>query len=126
MKNELWLADPRFLKDIKRHERKWKTVSYDVQNVLLALSADDRMISYLGKPMPGVPVGSGIWKIRKIASRSFPGKGIQSGFRMMISVTSHHSVCLELYHKSQQEHADPARFQFNPEECMEWYRARAL
>jgi hypothetical protein len=27
MKNELWLADPRFLKDIKRHERKWKTVS---------------------------------------------------------------------------------------------------
>ena len=126
MMNDLWLADPRFLKDIKRHERKWKTVSNDVRTVLLALSVDDRMISCLGKPMPGTPAGSGIWKIRKIASRSFPGKGIRSGFRMTISVTSQRSVCLELYHKSQQEHANPTRFQFNPEECVEWYRARAL
>jgi hypothetical protein len=74
MKNDLWLADPRFLKDIKRHERKWKTVSYDVQNVLLALSADDRMIHYLGKAMPGVPVGSGIWenRIAKFSRKRHP------------------------------------------------------
>jgi mRNA-degrading endonuclease RelE of RelBE toxin-antitoxin system len=54
---------------------------------------------------------SAVIKVKKIASRSFKGKGVQSGFRLVYAYFEEEEriVLIELYHKSKQANEDRER-----------------
>lgn len=100
-----------FEKDVKKLWKKYRALPDDIEVMkkILVLIPDERppfnfRISDLG-------ITTCVIKIRKIASRSFKGKGVNSGFRLIYAYFEKESkiVLIELYHKSQKEIEDRDR-----------------
>ena len=100
-----------FVKDIKKLSKKYRSISDDIEVVkkVLTVNPDERApFSYR---IDGLGIETCIIKIRKIASKSFKGKGVNSGFRMVYAHFENEGkiVLIELYHKSAQEKEDKER-----------------
>jgi mRNA-degrading endonuclease RelE of RelBE toxin-antitoxin system len=100
-----------FIKDIKKLSKKHNSISEDIEVVkkVLAILPDDRPpFSYR---IDGLGIESCIIKVKKIASKSFKGKGVNSGFRIIYAHFEKEDkiVLIEVYHKSAKEIEDKQR-----------------
>ena len=104
-----------FKKDIKKLSKKFRTLSDDISTIkkVLDIRPDERPpFSYR---IDGLGIKTCIIKIKKIASKSFKGKGINSGFRLIYAHFEEENriVLIEVYHKSVKEKEDKKRIQSN-------------
>jgi len=102
---------PDFDKDVKRLLKKYKSIEDDLEIIksILAILPNARppfsyLIDNLGVKIP-------IIKIKKIASKSFYGKGVNSGLRLIYTYASEEQkiIFFELYHKNEKELEDKKR-----------------
>ena len=104
-----------FKKDIKKLSKKFRTLRDDISTIkkVLDIRPDERPpFSYR---IDGLGIKTCIIKIKKIASKSFKGKGINSGFRLIYAHFEEENriVLIEVYHKSVKEKEDKKRIQSN-------------
>lgn len=100
-----------FGKDIKRLKKKYLTILSDLEVVkkVLTVCPDERPpFSYR---IDNLGIQTCVIKVKKIASRSFKGKGVQSGFRLIYAHFENEKkiILIELYHKSDKENEDRER-----------------
>lgn len=100
-----------FKKDIKKLSKKFKTLPDDlliVKKVLRFWPEERPPFSFR---IDGLGIESCIIKIKKIASKSFKGKGVNSGFRLIYThfEKDEKIVLIEIYHKSDKEIEDKNR-----------------
>ena len=92
-----------FEKDLKSLTKKYRTLPDDltILEKVIRLSPDSKPpFSYR---IDNLGIETCIIKVKKIASRSFKGKGINSGFRLVYAYfpDSRKIVYIEIYHKSE-------------------------
>lgn len=106
---------PEFKKDLKNLLKKYRTLNEDLTVVkkVLEIMPDERppfsfRINNLG-------LTSCIIKVKKIASKSLKGKGVNSGFRLIYAHFEEEKkiVFIELYHKNDKEGEDKERIVSN-------------
>lgn len=100
-----------FGKDVKKLSKKHKTIIDDIDIVkkVLKVNANERPpFSYR---IDGLGGEDCIIKIKKIASKSFKGKGVNSGFRIIYAhfEKEERIVFIEIYHKSVKANEDRDR-----------------
>lgn len=100
-----------YKKDLKKLSKKHRSLPEDIHTIkkVLRVSPDERppfsfRIDNLG-------ITTCIIKVKKIASKSFKGKGVNSGFRLIYAHFEQQKriVFIELFHKSQKEKEDRQR-----------------
>ena len=107
----IFIYIPEFDKDIKRLLKKYKSIEDDltsIKSILEILPKARPPFSYL---IDNLGVTIPIIKIKKIASKSFPGKGVYSGLRLIYGYLSVEQIIifLELYHKNEKDLEDKIR-----------------
>ncbi|MCK5029409.1 MAG: hypothetical protein KAR57_07240 [Bacteroidales bacterium] len=100
-----------FIKDLNKLSKKHRSISEDIEVVkkVLAILPDERPpFSYR---IDGLGIETCIIKEKKIASKSFKGKGVNSGFRIIYAHFENEDkiVLIEVYHKSTKEIEDKQR-----------------
>ena len=97
--------------DFKRLFKKYRTLENDINAVKKVLNIKPNARPPFSFRIDGLGISSCIIKIRKIASDSFKGKGVHSGFRLIYAYFEQEKriVFVELYHKSEKEIEDRAR-----------------
>jgi mRNA-degrading endonuclease RelE of RelBE toxin-antitoxin system len=104
-----------FKKDLKNLLKKYRTLNDDLDVVkkVLEVVPDERppfsfRIDNLG-------LKTCIIKVKKIASKSFKGRGVNSGFRLIYAHFEEEKriVFIELYHKNDKENEDKERISNN-------------
>jgi len=100
-----------FQKDIKKLSKKYRTLSEDVDVVKKVLTVNPAERPPFSYRIDGLGIETCIIKIKKIASKSFKGKGVNSGFRLIYAHFEKEEkiVLIELYHKSKKEIEDKER-----------------
>jgi len=100
-----------FKKDLKKLSKKFKTLPDDISTVkkVLDVRPDDR--PPFSFRIDGLGLETCIIKIKKIASKSFKGKGVNSGFRLIYAhfEKEERIIFIEVYHKSTKEIEDKDR-----------------
>lgn len=100
-----------FKKDLKNYLKKYRTIEDDISVLkkVLAVEPDaNPPFSYkISQHCSLVP----LIKIKKIASKSFKGKGVNSGFRVVYAYFEKEQKVefIELYHKNVQANPDENR-----------------
>jgi len=106
---------PEFKKDEKSLLKRFKTLNDDLNTVkkVLEILPDERSpfsfrIDHLG-------IETCVIKVRKIASKSLKGKGVNSGLRLIYAYFEEEAriVLIEIYHKSDKENEDRDRIKNN-------------
>lgn len=100
-----------YTNDIKRLSKKYRTLAEDMEVVkkVLRVYPDERPpFSYR---IDNLGLKTCVIKVKKIASKSFKGKGVNSGFRLIYAHFENEDkiVMVELYHKSIKELEDRKR-----------------
>jgi mRNA-degrading endonuclease RelE of RelBE toxin-antitoxin system len=92
-----------FNKDLKKLSKKYKTLIEDIEVVKKVLKVNPEVRPPFSFRISNLGIDSCIIKVKKIASRSFKGKGVQSGFRLIYAHFENENkiVLIELFHKSQ-------------------------
>lgn len=100
-----------FKKDIKKISKKHRSISEDIEVVKKVLDVRPNERPPFSFRIDGLGVESCIIKIKKIASKSFKGKGVNSGFRIIYAHFEKEDkiVLIEVYHKSDKEIEDKKR-----------------
>ncbi len=100
-----------FKKDIKRISKKHRSISEDIDVVKKVLIVNPNERPPFSYRMDGLGIESCIIKVKKIASKSFKGKGVNSGFRIIYAHFEKEQkiVFIEVYHKSDKEIEDKKR-----------------
>lgn len=107
----IFVALPDFDKDVKRLLKKYKSIADDLETIKSILA----VLPYARPPFSYVIDNLGVKvlviKIKKIASKSFYGKGVNSGLRIIYTYTLEEGkiIFLELYHKNEKELEDKKR-----------------
>jgi mRNA-degrading endonuclease RelE of RelBE toxin-antitoxin system len=100
-----------FAKDIKKLSKKYRTLGEDIAVVkkVLAIQPDER--PPFSFRIEGLGISTCVIKVKKIASKSFKGKGVHSGFRLVYAyfVEEEKIILVECYHKSKKESEDRGR-----------------
>lgn len=104
-----------FKKDLKRLLKKYRTLENDLDVIkkVLVVQPDERPpFSYR---INDLGIESCIIKVKKIASRSLKGRGVNSGFRLIYAhfEKEQRIVFIELYHKNDKENEDRERIKRN-------------
>lgn len=104
-----------FVKDTKKLFKKFKTISEDIETVKKVLSVNPNPRPPFSFQFDNLGIETCVIKVKKIASKSFKGKGVQSGFRLIYAYfeSEQKIVLIELYHKSQKEIEDRIRIKNN-------------
>jgi mRNA-degrading endonuclease RelE of RelBE toxin-antitoxin system len=109
---------PEFLKDLKWLLKKYRTLESDLEDVRKILNDEPDADPPFSFRIEGLGITtrlSGgqacIIKIKKIASDSFKGRGVNSGFRLIYAYFKEEQriVFVELYHKNDKENEDRKR-----------------
>mgnify|MGYP004703151487 FL=1 len=91
-----------FTKDLKQLSKKYKTIIEDVEVVKKVLFVNPNERPPFSYRIDNLGLETCIIKVKKIASKSFKGKGVHSGFRI---IYAHYEdidkiFLIEIYHKS--------------------------
>ena len=106
---------PCFEKDFKKLLRKFRTLGEDLETFIKyqfkpfhLLDQDNRGIKQIGNLGIAEPK---IYKVRKFASKSLKGRGVQSGIRVVYACFEDESKIelIEIYYKSNKELEDKDR-----------------
>ncbi|MGB1449466.1 MAG: hypothetical protein ACPG8F_06460 [Flavobacteriaceae bacterium] len=100
-----------FRKDLKKLSKKYPTLEADIAVVKKVIALHPEAKPPFSFQLQGLGISTPIIKIKKIASRSFKGRGVQSGFRLVYAFYPKEKriVFIELFHKTQQTSETRAR-----------------
>jgi mRNA-degrading endonuclease RelE of RelBE toxin-antitoxin system len=104
-----------YKRDLKKLSKKYKTLVDDMEVVKKVLWVDPSARSPFSFRIDNLGLETCVIKVKKIASRSFKGKGVKSGFRLIYAHFENENriVLIELYHKSNKEIEDKERIMRN-------------
>ncbi len=104
-----------FDKDLKQLRKKYKTIDDDISIVERVIAVEPTARPPFSFKIDNLGLETCVIKVRKIASRSFKGKGAMSGFRLIYAhfEQEDRAVFIELYHKSSKEVEDRDRIKAN-------------
>jgi len=102
---------PDFKKDLKRLIKKYRTLAKDLEPVRRDLNDDPDARPPFSFRIEGLGITTCIIKMKKIASNSFKGRGVNSGFRLIYAYFKREGriVLIELYHKNEKINEDKER-----------------
>jgi len=104
-----------FQKDLKNLLKKYRTLNDDIEVVkkVLEVIPDER--PPFSFRIDNLSLETCIIKVKKIASKSFKGKGVNSGFRLIYThfPKEQKITFIELYHKNDKETEDKKRINDN-------------
>jgi len=91
-----------FGKELKKLSKKYKTLNDDFKVVKKVLKINPTERPPFSFRIDGLGLKNCIIKVKKIASKSFKGKGVNSGFRIIYAHFENEQriVFVEIYHKS--------------------------
>ncbi len=100
-----------YKKDLKKLSKKYRTLADDMEVVKKVLFVDPKERPPFSFRIDNLGIETCVSKVKKIASRSFKGKGVNSGFRLIYAHYENEDriVLIELYHKSKKEIEDRER-----------------
>ena len=100
-----------FTKEIKKLSKKYKTLRSDLDTVKKVLKVNPAERPPFSFRIDGLGVENCIIKVKKIASKSFKGKGVNSGFRIIYAHFENENRIsfIEIYHKSNKSIEDKER-----------------
>lgn len=100
-----------FKKDTKKLLKKYRTITEDIEVVKKVLNVSPSERPPFSFRIDGLGIETCIIKIKKIASKSFKGKGVNSGFRIIYAHYEEEEkiIMIEIYHKSNKEIEDKER-----------------
>ncbi len=104
-----WLEE--YQRDLKRLSKKYRTLKDDMDVLLKVLKLKPNANPIFSFQIDGLGLETCVIKVKKIASRSFKGKGVNSGFRLVYAYFEDvpKITLIELYHKSEKETEDRNR-----------------
>ena len=100
-----------FDKDLKSLSKKYRTLEDDLEVLEKVLKVSPDAKPPFSYRIEGLGIESCVIKVKKIASRSFKGRGVKSGFRLVYAYFEREQriVYIELYHKSEKENTNHKR-----------------
>ena len=100
-----------YQKDLKRLLKKYRTLINDLEDVCKDLNDEPGASPPFSYKIEGLGINTCVIKIKKIASDSFKGRGVQSGFRLIYAYfeAEKRIVFVELYHKNEKSIEDRER-----------------
>lgn len=104
-----------YRKDLKRLSMKYRTLQEDLEVVKKVLFVNPKERPPFSFRINDLGLETCVIKVKKIASKSFKGKGVNSGFRLIYAHFEREErvVLIELYHKSNKEIEDKDRIYNN-------------
>lgn len=104
-----------YRKDIKKLSRKYRTLPEDMEVVRKVLYVNPKERPPFSYRIDNLGIETCVIKVKKIASKSFKGKGVNSGFRLIYAhfEVEDRIVLIELYHKFKKEIEDKDRINNN-------------
>jgi mRNA-degrading endonuclease RelE of RelBE toxin-antitoxin system len=106
---------PEYQKDLKRLLKKYRTLNHDMEDVRQDLDDEPGASPPFSFRIEGLGITTCVIKIKKIASDSFKGRGVNSGFRLIYAwfEKEQRIVFIELYHKKEKENENRERIDRN-------------
>ena len=100
-----------YKKDLKKLSKKYRTLPSDMEVVKKVLFVNPKENPPFSFRIDHLGIETCVIKVKKIASRSFKGKGVNSGLRLIYAHYEKQDkiVFIELYHKSKKEVEDKER-----------------
>jgi len=104
-----------YKKDFKRLLKKYRTLEGDMEDVRKDLNDEPGASPPFSFQIDGLGIATCIIKVKKIASDSFKGRGVNSGFRLIYAYfpEERRIVFVELYHKNEKQNEDRSRIKEN-------------
>jgi len=101
--------------DLKKLSKKYRTLPEDLEVVRKVLFVNPGERPPFSFRIDNLGLETCVIKVKKIASKSFKGKGVNSGFRLIYAHFEQEDrvVLIELYHKSNKEIEDKDRIYNN-------------
>lgn len=93
----------RFDQDVKALRKRFRSIDQDLETLTKVIAVRPIPPTSFSVEIPGYSSEIKIIKVRKMACRSLPGRGSQTGLRLIYASYSQTIVFLELYFKSDQE-----------------------
>ena len=99
---------PPFTKDLKYLLKKYRTLNDDLEVVKLDLIDEPEERPPFSFRIDNIGIETCVIKVKKIASKSFKGSGVNSGFRLVYAYfkIENKIIFIELYHKNDKENED--------------------
>lgn len=100
-----------YKKDLKKLSKKFRTLPEDMDVVKKVLNVNPSARPPFSFRIDNLGIETCVIKVKKIASKSFKGKGVNSGFRLIYAhfEKDDRIVLIEIYHKSKKEIEDKNR-----------------
>lgn len=100
-----------YKKDLKKLSKKYKTLPSDIELVKKVLRAFPKERPPFSVRINNLGIDTCVIKVKRIASKSLKGKGVNSGLRLIYAhyELEERIVLIELYHKSKKETEDRER-----------------
>jgi mRNA-degrading endonuclease RelE of RelBE toxin-antitoxin system len=100
-----------YRKDLKKLCKRYRTIPDDMEVVKKVLDVNPKEHPPFSFRIDNLGIETCIIKVRKIASRSFKGRGVNSGLRLIYAhfESEDKIIFIELYHKSEKESEDRDR-----------------
>lgn len=104
-----------YKKDLKKLSKKFRTLSDDMEVVKKVLFVNPNARPPFSFRIDNLGVETCVIKVKKIASKSYKGKGVNSGFRLIYAhfEKDNRIVLIEIYHKSKKDIEDKKRITNN-------------
>ncbi len=98
-------------KDLKRLSKRYLTLKDDIEVLKKVLQTKPDANPTFSFSIEGLGLKTCVIKVKKIASRSFKGRGVNSGFRLIYAYfeSEPRITLIELYHKSDKPMEDRNR-----------------
>lgn len=93
----------RFDQDVKALRKRFRSLDQDLETLTKVIAVRPIPPTSFSVEIPGYSSEIKIVKVRKMACRSLPGRGSNSGLRLIYAGDGQTIVFLELYFKSDQE-----------------------
>ena len=102
---------PEFQKDLKWLLKKYRTLINDLDDVRKDLNDEPNASPPFSFRIENLGIATCVVKIKKIASDSFKGRGVNSGFRLIYAYFEQENriVFIELFHKNEKDNEDRER-----------------
>lgn len=100
-----------YKKDLKKLSKKYRTLPEDIEVVKKVLFVNPNERPPFSFRIDNLGIETCVIKVKKIASKSFKGKGVNSGFRLIYAHYEDENkiILIELFHKSKKENEDKDR-----------------
>jgi mRNA-degrading endonuclease RelE of RelBE toxin-antitoxin system len=106
---------PEYEKDLKHLLKKYRTLESDMEDVCKDLKDEPEASPPFSFQIDNLGITTCVIKVKKIASDSFKGRGVNSGFRLIYAwfPDEQKIIFVELYHKNEKEIEDKIRIKRN-------------